>query len=186
MSFYYPRQRKGDVRPERYGLIHVYFGEGVGKTTRAMGLAVRAAGEGLRVGIVQFMKSGVSGEVELIRGLRNITFFCPGKHPFILSKGPQEVHFRHARRGLSKALEYIREGVNILICDEILNTLIFGVLHLDDILRLMDSCKERVELVMTGRNAPAEVIYGADYVTEFVQIKHPYYEGQRARRGIEY
>jgi len=186
MSFYYPRERKGDVRPEKYGLIHVYFGEGVGKTTRAIGLAVRAAGEGLRVAIVQFMKSGKSGEVELIKGLQNILYYCPGPHPFILSKGPQEIHFKHAQNALQKAIEFLESAIHILVCDEILNTLLFDILKLDDILGLMELCKGKTELVMTGRNAPAEVIHHADYVTEFVQIKHPYYEGQRARRGIEY
>jgi cob(I)alamin adenosyltransferase len=186
MSFFYPRERRGDVKPEKYGLIHVYFGEGVGKTTRAIGLAVRAAGEGLRVGVVQFMKSGKSGEVQLIRGLDNIVYYCPGRHPFILSKGPQSVHFNHARKGYEKAMEFQSQGVEILICDEILNTLLFKLLSLEQILHLMDLCKDKTELIMTGRNAPAEIIHRADYVTEFVQIKHPYYEGQRARRGIEY
>ncbi len=186
MKSYYPRERRGDVRPERYGLVHVYFGEGVGKTTRAIGLAVRAAGEGLRVAVVQFMKSGKSGEVELIRGVENIIYFCPGPHPFILSKGPQEIHRAHARAAYAKALDFVRSGVHVLVCDEILNTLLFGLLRLEEILDLMELCRGKTELIMTGRNAPPEVIHRADYVTEFVQIKHPYYEGQRARRGIEY
>lgn len=186
MRPYYPSERKGDVRPERYGLIHVYFGEGVGKTTRAIGLALRAAGEGLKVAVVQFMKSGRSGEVQLIKGLENITYFCPGPHPFILSKGPQEIHKRHAKEAYEKAIMFVQEGVHVLVCDEILNTLLFDLLNLEDILALMDLCRNKTELIMTGRNAPPEVIHRADYVTEFVQVKHPYYEGQRARRGIEY
>lgn len=186
MSSYYPRERRGDVRPERYGLIHVYFGEGVGKTTRAIGLAVRAAGEGLRVAVVQFMKSGKSGEVELIKGVKNITYYCPGPHPFILSKGPQEIHKRHAKMAYEKAKDFVKNGIHVLVCDEILNTLLFNLLELKDILDLIEICKDKTELIMTGRNAPPEIVEKADYVTEFVQLKHPYYEGQRARRGIEY
>ncbi len=158
----------------------------MGKTTRAAGLAIRAAGEGLRVAFIQFMKSGKSGEVKILSNLANISFFCPGPHPFILSKGPEEVHFRHARDSYSMALKAAQGSFHLLICDEILNTLIFGLLGLEEILQLIGLCKNRMDLVITGRNAPPEVIELADYVTQFVQIKHPYYEGYRARKGIEY
>jgi cob(I)alamin adenosyltransferase len=167
-------------------LVHVYFGQGVGKTTRAIGLAIRAAGEGLRVDFVQFLKSGTSSEVSIFNRIDNIHYWCPGKHPFIMPRGAQPVHYEHAQKSYQFALDAIASGSQLLICDEILDTLLFDLLELEQLIALADKCRSRVELVMTGRNAPQRLIDAADYVTELVQIKHPYYKGARARKGIEY
>ena len=168
------------------GFIHIYYGQGVGKTTRAAGLAVRAAGSDLQVDIVQFMKSGTSAEVAIFKQIPNIRYRCPGKHPFIMTGGPRPVHYEHAAKALDLAFEAIERGTNLLICDEILDTIIFNVLQKEQILELMGKCKNKIELVMTGINAPADIMEMADYVTEFVQVKHAYYSGARARKGIEY
>ena len=168
------------------GLIHVYYGQGVGKSTRATGLAIRAAGSGLQVDIVQFMKSGNSAEVEIFKQIPNIRYHCPGKHPFIMSSGPRPIHYEHATKALDFAFEAIEKGTSLLICDEILDAILFDVLHKELILELIRNCKNKIELVMTGINAPAEIIDMADYVTELVQVKHAYYDGARARKGIEY
>jgi cob(I)alamin adenosyltransferase len=168
------------------GLIHIYYGQGVGKSTRAIGLAIRAAGSGRLVDVVQFMKSGTSSEVSIFKKISNIRYWCPGKHPYIVSSGPRPVHYEHAAKALSSAFEAIDRGTNVLICDEILDTLLFGVLEKDRILELIQACKNKIELVMTGINAPADIIEMADYVTELVQVKHAYYQGARARKGIEY
>lgn len=186
LSSYYPQERSGYLKDGGFGLIHVYYGSGVGKTTRVVGLAIRAAGEGLEVHFVQFMKSAKSGETAIFAILPNIHYWCPGEHPFILSSGPRAEHFDHASRGLTQAFTVAEKGTDLLICDEILDTLIFGILQKDQILELIGRCKGRVELVMTGRSAPAEILDQADYATEFVQIKHPYYRGFVARKGIEY
>jgi len=167
-------------------LLHLYFGPGVGKTSRVVGLAVRAAGAGLRVDFVQFMKSGKSAEVAAFERLPNIRYRCPGPHPFILSRGPEKAHYDHAEKALSFALAAIEEGSRLLICDEILDTLLFRLLKNSQLVELADMCRGRVELVMTGRDAPAELLRRADYATEFVQVKHPYYQGAKARKGIEY
>lgn len=132
------------------------------------------------------MKSGKSGEVEIFERIPNISYWCPGEHPFILSHGPEKVHYEHAKKALNKGLEAIEKGTDILICDEILDTTLFNILQKEDILEFMKKCKGKVELVMTGREALPEFTRLADYVTEFVQIKHPYYSGARARKGIEY
>jgi len=168
------------------GFIHIYYGQGVGKTTRAAGLAVRAAGSGLQVDIVQFMKSGTSAEVAIFKQIPNIRYRCPGKHPFIMTSGPRPVHYEHAAKALDLAFEAIERGTNLLICDEILDTIIFNVLGKEQILELMKKCKNKIELVMTGINASADILEMADYVTELVQVKHAYYSGARARKGIEY
>jgi cob(I)alamin adenosyltransferase len=186
LSSYYPQEHSGYPKDTGFGLIHVYYGSGVGKTTRAVGLATRAAGEGLQVDFVQFMKSGNSGETAIFALVPNIRYWCPGEHPFILSSGPQAEHYDHANQALTYALAVAEKGTHLLICDEILDTLIFNILQKDQILELIAKCKGSVELVMTGRSAPAEILDQADYATEFVQIKHPYYSGSVARKGIEY
>lgn len=185
-AIYYPQQRSGFIRDESLGLIHICYGSGVGKTSRAVGLAIRAAGAGLRVDFVQFMKSGNSGEVATFERVPNIVYRCPGKHPFIISQGLDAVHYEHAQKALMYAQEAIESGVNVLICDEILDTILFNLIEKDKIIDLVERCKNQVELVMTGRDAPPDLIEAADYVTEFVQEKHPYYKGARARKGIEY
>ncbi len=183
---YYAQERSGLVKSIGFGYIHIYYGQGVGKTTRAVGVAVRAAGVGIKVDFIQFMKSGNSGEVLSFAHIPNIYYRCPGRHPFILSRGPEAVHFEHAQEALGYAWDAVEQGTQILICDEILNTLIFDLLEKEEILDLAERCKGRIELVMTGADAPPEFIRLADYVTEFRQVKHPYYRGARARKGIEY
>ncbi len=147
---------------------------------------MRAAGGGLQVDIIQFMKSGTSAEVVIYKQIPNVQYWCPGKHPFIMTSGPRPVHHEHAAKALDFAFEAIERGTNILICDEILDTIIFNVLQKEQILELIKECKNKIELVMTGINAPAEIVEMADYVTELVQVKHAYYSGARARKGIEY
>jgi len=183
---YYQKERSGIIKDEGLGLIHIYYGEGVGKTTRAVGLALRAAGEGLNVDFVQFMKSGRSGEASMFKKIPNISYRCPGPHPFILSKGPEPVHFQHASKALEYAHDAIVRSTDLLICDEILNTVLFGILPKDSLLELAHECKGKVELVMTGRDAFPQLIEIADYITEFLLRKHPYYRGAKARKGIEY
>ena len=157
----------------------------MGKTTRALGLAVRAAGVGVRVVFVQFLKSGTSAEVGILEKIENIRYCCPGKHPFITPRGTLPVHYQHAREVYQFALSAVKD-CQMLICDEVLDTLIFHLLEEQQLLHLIECCRDRVELVMTGRNAPSHLIETADYVTELVQVKHPYYKGLKARKGIEY
>lgn len=183
---FYTQKRSGLIHTTGLGLFHLYYGQGVGKTTRAVGLAIRAAGEGLQVDFVQFLKSGTSAEVGIFNRIANIHYWCPGKHPFIMSRGAQPVHFEHASKSYQFALDAIDNGTQVLICDEILDTLLFDLLKPEQLIALAERCRSRVELVMTGRNAPRRLVDAADYVTELVQIKHPYYKGARARKGIEY
>jgi cob(I)alamin adenosyltransferase len=185
-TIYYTRSRSGLVKDRGIGLIHVYYGQGVGKTTRTVGLAIRAAGEGLHVDFVQFMKSGNSGEVSIFEKIPNINYWCPGEHPFILTRGPETIHHEHAEKALGYALEAIERETHLLICDEILDTTLFNLLQEEQLVDIIGRCRGKVELVVTGRDASPGIIQLADYVTEFVQIKHPYYCGERARKGIEY
>jgi cob(I)alamin adenosyltransferase len=183
---YYTQKRSGLIEDKGLGLIHIYYGKGVGKTTRAIGLSIRAAGDNRQVDFVQFMKSGTSSEVAIFKKIPNIAYWCPGKHPFIMSRGPETVHYEHAAKALQFALEAIDRETHLLVCDEILSTVIFDLLKKEQILDLIERCRNKIELVMTGIDTSAEFNELADYVTEFVQVKHPYYSGARARRGIEY
>jgi cob(I)alamin adenosyltransferase len=138
------------------------------------------------VDFVQFLKSGTSAEVNIFSRIDNIHYWCPGKHSFIFPKGPQPEHYEHAIKSYQYALDAIEKGSQVLICDEILDTLLFDLLKPEQLMALAERCRSRVELVMTGRKAPPDLIDAADYVTELVQIKHPYHKGTKARRGIEY
>jgi cob(I)alamin adenosyltransferase len=183
---YYTQQRSGFLKDEGFGLIHIYYGQGVGKTTRTVGLAIRAAGEGLKIHFVQFMKSGSSGESKIFEEIPCIHYWCPGEHPFIMSRGPEAIHYEHAAKAFGYALEAVKKSPHLIVCDEILDTLIFDTLQKEQLIDLIQQCKGRIELVMTGRSAPSEILELADYATEFVQVKHPYYSGAKARKGIEY
>ena len=181
------KTRSGLIKNGSLGRLHLYYGQGVGKTTRTVGLAIRAAGNDLQVTFIQFMKSGASGEVAILKQIPNIHYRCPGKHPFIMSGGPQAIHYEHADKASDYALDAVANGSQLIICDEMLNTLIFKILEQEKLLELIAQCKTaNIELVMTGRSAPPELVREADYVTEFVQIKHPYYSGAKSREGIEY
>ena len=181
-------QGKGDgpAAAEGPGLVHVCYGQGVGKTSRVVGLAVRAAGAGLSVAFIQFMKSGGTSEAKVFAKVDNIRYFCPGPHPFIRPDGPTGLHFEHAAQALEHAWAEVEAGVDLLVCDEILNTLLFGLLKEEQVLDLIAACRGRLELALTGADAPQAVIDAADYVTEFKMVKHPYNSGTPARLGVEF
>lgn len=184
-TYYQERSQRGHITGP--GLVHVVYGQGVGKTSRCVGLAVRAAGAGLQVAWVQFMKDDTSSEVKVLRDLAGVHYFCPGPHAFITKKGPGDEHRQHARRALEHARELVeKDRVQVLICDEILNTLLFKVLPLEEVMALVELCRGRVELVMSGADVHPDLLDAADYATELVQRKHPYYQGIEARKGIEF
>lgn len=122
----------------------------------------------------------------IFKTIPNIRYRCPGKHPFIMPSGPKSEHYEHAAKAMDFAFEAIERGANVIICDEILDALIFDVIKKESILKLIETCKNKIELVMTGINAPDDILEMADYVTELIQVKHAYYTGARARKGIEY
>ena len=103
-----------------------------------------------------------------------------------MSQGPEPIHYEHAAKGLAYAQAAIEKHPDLIVCDEILDTLLFKTLRKEQLLDLIHKCKGKIELVMTGRSAPEDILALADYATEFVQVKHPYYTGAKARKGIEY
>ncbi|HIC94178.1 MAG TPA: cob(I)yrinic acid a,c-diamide adenosyltransferase [Anaerolineae bacterium] len=174
--------------PLERGLIQVYTGPGKGKTTAALGLALRAAGHGLKVHIVQFMKGWPHyGELVSIQKLPNVTIRQFGRPDFVDKDNPDPEDVRLAREALEHGRQAALSGdYDIVVLDEVNVALDFGLIELADVLSLLDEKPEGVELVLTGRNAPPELIRRADLVTEMLLIKHPYYEGVKARQGIEY
>lgn len=171
------------------GLIQVYTGNGKGKSTAGFGLALRAAGHGLKVQIVQFMKTGKDyGEINSLAKLapevRVRSFGRPG---FITKTGKKPEDYTLAREALHFAREAMLSGsVDVLILDEINNALYFELLKVDEVLDLLRQKPEQVEIVLTGRNAPSEIVEMAHLVTEMVEVKHPYQLGIASRKGIEY
>ncbi len=172
-----------------HGLIHVYTGDGKGKTTAALGLAWRALGRGFRVLIVQFLKEpDTSGEHLAAH------FFAPlltikskGRKGFIFERGLDPEDISLAVEALEEAKTSMRAGdYDLVILDEINVAVHLGLVSLTDLLDFIDSKPDKVELVLTGRYASAEVIDRADLVVEMKNVKHYFDQGIMARMGIEY
>ncbi len=170
------------------GLIQVYTGDGKGKTTAALGLALRAAGHGLRVYIVQFMKGWPQyGELVALRRQPNITLVQFGRPDFVDKQEPDPRDIALAQQALKHSLDVLGSGgYDVVVLDEINVALDYALVSLEQVLSLIESKPRRVELLLTGRNARPEVLARADLVTEMRELKHPYATGLRARKGIEY
>lgn len=190
------------------GLLEVYTGDGKGKTTAAFGLAFRALGWGLRVYVLQFMKLGTYGEnrssrkfagdlsvnyvgmpyfiaweedipLEDRKKVKNIVF-CPRGKP------PEDY-----RTKVESAFRQMKEEVasgnwDVVIMDEVNVAIYYNLLGLDDLLGFIDSRPEKVEVVLTGRKMPDEILERASLITEMKEIRHPYSEGTPARRGVDF
>jgi len=170
------------------GLIQVYTGNGKGKTTAALGLALRAVGHGKRVLIIQFMKgeTGYGEQSSAMKLSPLLTIIKAGREAFVSRSNPDPIDFKLAQEGLSLAKRAIEAGeCEILVLDEINTAVDFGLITLSDLLRFIDSKPETLELILTGRNAKPEIIEKADLVTEMVERKHYYRRGIPARKGIE-
>lgn len=173
------------------GYIQIYTGNGKGKTTAALGLALRAAGSGLAVYMVQFLKASVSGELESSVKLQpNFKIFrFEKKRGFFWNLGEEEKQelkkeIQEAYNFCVKTLE--EKSCDVLILDELMGALSNGMVSLEQVLKLLDIKPDNVEMVITGRNVPPELMERADLITEMKDIKHYYKEGVKARKGIEY
>lgn len=167
-------------------MIQVYTGNGKGKTTAALGLALRAAGCGLKVYIGQFAKAGQSGELRALKKIKNIKIEQLGGKCFI-KRPPSIKDLESARKGMEKIREVICGGrYNVIIMDEINIALKLKLLKTADLLRLIKKAPKKVELVLTGRYAHPKIIEAADLVSRLEEVKHYFRRGVKARRGIEY
>ncbi len=169
-------------------MIHVYTGDGKGKTTSACGLALRAAGRGRRVLFVQFLKGkNSSGEIPLMKKIGLIQIRRFGKKGFVLKNRKSSRDFVEAERGIQFVERKLQNrDVDVVILDEINVAVNYGLINTNRVLGLMKKYGREKELILTGRKAPKNILKEADYVTFMKAVKHPYERGVRARRGIEY
>lgn len=195
-----PIKVKGDNRKEKLGLVHVYTGDGKGKTSASLGLALRAIGNNLRVHMIQFLKSGFTGELYSAKKLGfqieqfgrdalkekqiHLQEFADRTGRFVFQPDIEEKDaaiqgWEHAKK-LIKSNEY-----DVVILDEINCVLEKGLIPLNEVLEIVKN-HGKVELILTGRDAPKELMEAADYVSVVNRIKHPWQKGIKARKGIEY
>lgn len=170
------------------GFVHLYTGEGEGKTTNALGLALRAVGHGYKVIIVQFMKGRKNvGEYKVRERLGpEYEIYQFGRRKFIDLYNPEPEDVARAQEALKFAREQLRRKPKLLILDEINLAAAFKLVRVEDILELLDEVPPGTTVVLTGRRAPRELVERADLVTEMLEGKHPMAEGVPARKGIEY
>jgi len=168
------------------GYVHLYTGDGKGKTTAALGLAIRAAGYGLETFIGQFMKGQHYGELTALKLIPQVTVAQFGDEGCIQRHEVTELHRKHARDGLARIAKVMAEGrYSIIIMDEICVAIWFNLVSVEEVLHLFKERPFGVELVLTGRRAPKELFDHADLVTEMKEVKHYYAKGVMARNGIE-
>ena len=170
------------------GLIQVYTGDGKGKTTCALGLALRAVGQGFKVYIVQFMKGRQTGESCAVARLApEATLHYFGRPGLVNLRAPDPEDLALVREGWTLARRVLAEGEHdLVILDEINLALTFGLIPLEEALEALRRRPPWVEVVLTGRQAPPELVELADLVTEMRPVKHYYEVGVKARRGIEW
>ncbi len=167
------------------GLVHIYTGNGKGKTTAAFGLAVRASGAGLRVSIQQFIKGRFYNELRAISAIPNITVKQCGNGCFIKGQ-PKSKDIDCAERGLSASSRDLLSGrFDVVILDEINVAMDLGLLKMRDVIKFLKDKPCGVEVILTGRGCPKALYRYADYVSEVRDVKHPYRRGIKARKGIE-
>ena len=172
------------------GMVQIYTGEGKGKTTAAFGLALRAAGNGFRVAIFQFLKAegSMTGELALAEKFKNVSIFRNDQtHPMFSKKVKMEDLKHNAELLYIEAREKILSGkYDLVVLDEINNCMFGGLVNIKEVLKMMEEKPEHVEIILTGRSVPPEIVKNADLVTEMLKIKHPFEKGVDARKGIEY
>ncbi|EHQ36460.1 cob(I)yrinic acid a,c-diamide adenosyltransferase [Methanoplanus limicola] len=168
------------------GYIHINTGDGKGKTTAALGLSVRTLISGGKVFFGQFIKKGNTAELSVPDYFENFTIEQFGEG-LLLGRVPDDNDIRSAEEGLKKVAGILRSGeYDLVVMDEVNVAISKGLIKTEDVLSAINNRAEHVEVIMTGRYAPAELIERADLVTEMRKVKHYYDKGVKGREGIEY
>lgn len=174
---------------ERTGLVQVYTGDGKGKTTAALGAALRAVGHGWRAVVIQFLKGGgLTGELAAAARLApELTIVQYGTGELIIGRAPTPGEIALAREGLAAAERIMAQGAaRLVVLDEIAAAVNLGLLEAEAAVRAVNGRAPTVEVVLTGRGMPARLLELADLVSEIRAVRHPYERGIPAREGIEY
>lgn len=173
------------------GLVHIYTGNGKGKTTAAIGLGIRAYGRGLKVLMIQFLKGGQTGEIGILEKLEpNFKFKRANEiKGFFWNLNEEEI--KSVKKSTDETFYYIINAVStgewdVLILDEVMGAISNSLIDTEDLVAFIKNKPASLEVVLTGRNAPQELVDLADYVSEIKPIKHPYDKGIHARKGIEF
>lgn len=169
------------------GFIQVYTGNGKGKTTAALGLSMRAAGAGLKIYFCQFLKGQKSCETIILKQklFENITISRSGRNSFVLKA--KESDHECAQICFKKASQAILSGkYDLIVLDEVFHATMLDLINQNELIELLKNKPENVEIILTGRNAPEEIIKIADLVTEMKEIKHYFRKKIKARKGIEF
>ncbi|ACK41376.1 MULTISPECIES: cob(I)yrinic acid a,c-diamide adenosyltransferase [Dictyoglomus] len=187
------------------GLIQVYTGDGKGKTTAALGQSIRAAGHGLKVLFVQFIKgNSFTGEFLFLKNSQNITFWQFGRdcvyssgirenivecnncyECFIGKEGPSEMDIKVVRGGWERVKSVI-EDYDLIVLDEISLAIFYKIISAEEIIEFLKNKPEKLEIILTGRYMPEAIMDLADLITEMKEVRHPYSKGISARWGIDY
>jgi cob(I)alamin adenosyltransferase len=170
------------------GLVQVFTGDGKGKTSAALGCAIRALGHGLRVLIIFFMKGDYPyGERHILSHLPNLTIASFGQEEFVDPANIRPEQIAQAGQAFTAAREGVFSGsFDLVILDEVNVAAAFKLVSVADIVRLIKDKPAKVELILTGRLADPQLVRAADLVTEMVKVKHPFDKGISARKGFEY
>lgn len=171
-------------------MIHVYYGDGKGKTTAAVGIAVRAAGSKMKVMFVQFLKTDFSGERNLLSNVDNVTLTtCPIELKFtfeMTEKEKQQAAVLFKGIFERSATDAVSERYDMIVFDEIFDAINAGMVNESDVFEFISNAPSSMEIILTGHNPPQRFIDAADYVTEFKKIKHPFDRGVIGRIGVEF
>ena len=172
-------------------MIHIYTGDGKGKSTAAMGLVFRASGHGMKSVVLSFLKDGTAGEVKAAQDSENICFLCCQTKVkgffWNLTDAEKATLKLETQKGFLFGMQCAGgKRCDLLVLDEIAGAISNGLLEEKDVSEFLMTYGQEMEIVMTGRNFPDSLIALADYVSEIREVKHPYYKGEQARKGIEY
>lgn len=170
------------------GMVHIYCGDGKGKTSAAVGLAARAAGAGLSVLFAQFLKTGDSAELAALERVGGVDVVLPARSfGFVWTlSDAQKNQMREVYAAFWRELAKQAEGYDVFVADELLDAINLGLVDLAEAVAWLRGRRAGLEVVLTGRDPAPELLELADYVSEVRKVKHPFDRGVAARRGIEY
>ena len=177
-----------NTEPLSKGLVEIFTGGGKGKTSAALGVMLRASGQGLRSHIIYFLKGDYPyGERKTFALLPNVTFESFGHEHFVNPEQIKPEEREQARQGLEAARRALASSdYDLVVLDEINIAVAWKLISVEEVLQLIEDKPQNMELILTGRHADQRLIERADLVTDMVEVKHPFHKGIKARRGIDY